>query len=93
MTIQGVFEAALLRYIQANIDQRAEGIRGFDVKHSCCWGHSEDDSCCCDTSIKVSIDYWVPREVNRFGYVTWEYSGDFFELIAMLDRVDKEAGL
>lgn len=90
MKIQGVFEAALLKYIRAEVDQRAEGIRDIEQVHECCIGHSDDDSCCCDTAITVSVDYWVPREVNRFGYATWNYRGNFFELIKMLDAIDGE---
>lgn len=88
MKIQGVFEAALLKFIQAHVDQMAEGIRGYSHDHSCCWGHDADDYCYCDTSIRMSIDYQVPLEVNRFGYKTWEYSGGFYDLIRLLDQAD-----
>lgn len=98
MKIQGVFEAALLKYIQKHVDQRAEGIRNWHEEHTCCYGHSDDDSCCCDTSIRVRVDYRVPLppNVNRLGYpwehfgYTWEYNGDFSELINMLDRMENE---
>lgn len=88
MKIRGVFEAALLKYIQAEVDQLAEGIRGYDSNHYCCPGHDLDDSCCCDTAMSIDVDYFVPREVARFGYKTWNYRGNFFELINMLDRLD-----
>lgn len=92
MKIQGVFETALLKYIQKNVDQLAEGIRGYDHDHSCCWGHDADDNCYCDTGIRVSVDYRVPRDVNRFGYKTWEYNGGFSDLINMLDRMEGDDG-
>lgn len=88
MTVQGVFEAALLKYIQTHVDQHAEGIRSYDHDHSCCFGHDADDYCYCDTAIRMSIQFRVPREVHRFGYLTWEYNGGFFNLINMLDRME-----
>lgn len=90
MKIQGVFEAALLKYIQQNVDQLAEGIRGYDHDHNGCLGHDADDYCYCDTSVSMSIDYRVPRDVNRFGYKTWQYKGGFSELINMLDRMEED---
>lgn len=93
VSIEGVFEAALLRYIQANVDQMAESIIGYEQEHSCCLGHGEDDSCCCDTGMFVAVSYRVPREADRFGRKEWEYRGNFFDLINRLDAADKEAGL
>lgn len=89
VTIQSVFEAALLRYIQAEVDQLAEGIRSWEQDIRSCYGHDSDDSCCCDTGVSIDVDYFVPREISRFGYKTWNYRGDFFELINMLDEVDR----
>lgn len=88
MKIQGVFEAALLRYIQTHVDQLAEVIRDCRHDHSCCWGHDADDYCYCDTSIRMSIDYQVSREASRFGFKTWQYNGNFYTLINMLDRME-----
>lgn len=87
MTVQGVFETALLKYIQTHVDQLAEGIRGYEHDHSCCWGHDADDYCYCDTSVRMSIHYTVAREINKFGY-TWQYNGGFSDLINMLDRTE-----
>jgi hypothetical protein len=86
--IQGVFEAALLKYIQIEVDQLAEGIRGWEQNTGSCYGHDYDDTCLCDTSTSISVDYRVPREINRFGYKTWRYDGNFFDLVNMLDRAD-----
>lgn len=88
MTVQGVFEAALLKYIQTHVDQLAEALIDYEQNQPHCWGHTEDDSCCCDTSIRVNVRYRVPREVNRFGYLEWGFYGNFFELIDMLDRTE-----
>lgn len=90
MKIQGVFEAALLRYIQKNVDQRAEAILDWETEHQCCWGHTDDDSCCCDTSTRVSVAFRVPREVQRHGRMTWEYGGNFYDIIRMLDATEEE---
>jgi len=88
-TIQGVFEAGLLKYIQAEVDQLAEGIRDWEQLQGSCCGHEYDDSCCCDTSTSIDVSYVVPREASRSGYRTWNYRGNFFELIRMLDEADK----
>lgn len=92
MKIQGVFEAALLKYIQESVNQIAEGIHSYEHDHSGCLGHDADDYCYCDTSIRMTIQYRVPREVHRFGYLTWEYDGDFVQLINMLDRLEDSDG-
>ena len=92
MSIQGVFEAALLRYILAEVDQLAEGIRGWEENNRSCYGHDYDDTCCCDVGVDIDVNYKVPREVSRFGYRTWNYRGNFYELINMLDRADGDAG-
>lgn len=90
MKVQGVFEAALLRHIQKHVDQRAEEITNWDTDHSCCWGHTLDDSCCCDTSTRIVVDFRVPREVNSNLRLRWEYNGNFYELINMLDRAEND---
>lgn len=88
MKIQGVFETALLKHIQDEVDQLAEGIKDYEVTHNCCYGHSEDDSCCCDTGVYIQVEYRVPRELARYGFKVWTYHGNFFELINMLDRAE-----
>lgn len=92
MKIQGVFEAALLKYIQQNVDQLAEGIHSYEHDHSSCLGHDADDYCYCDTSIKMAIQYRVSREASRLGYYEWKYDGDFVALINMLDRMEDADG-
>lgn len=89
MKIQGVFEAALLKYIQTHVNQLAESLLDYEQTSPNCWGHSEDDSCCCDTSIRVNVRYRVAREVNRLGYLDWGYYGNFFELINTLDQMEE----
>jgi hypothetical protein len=88
MTIQGAFETALLRYIQAEVDQLAEGIQSWEQLQGSCYGHEYDDSCCCDTSVSIDVNYKVPREVARYGFKTWNYRGNFYDLINMLDQAD-----
>lgn len=90
MTIQGVFEAALLKYIQAEVDQLAEGIYDCEQYRGNCNCGPDDWTCMCDTSTSLIVFYNVPLEINRFGRQNWRYEGDFFELIRMLDRIDSE---
>ena len=88
-TIQGVFEAGLLKYIQTEVDQLAEGIRSWEQTKGTCSCSSEDWTCMCDTATSIDVDYNVPRGISRFGYKTWYYNGDFYELIRMLDEANK----
>lgn len=92
MKIEDAFEAALLKYIQRNVNQLAEGLVDYEQNQPNCWGHTEDDSCCCDTSIRVNVRYRVPREVNRFGYLEWSFYGNFFDLITTLDEMEGADG-
>jgi hypothetical protein len=86
MTIQGVFEAGLLRYIQAEVDQLAEGIYSWEQVQGSCYGHDYDDTCLCDTSVTIHVNYVVPPGINRFNRKVWDYYGNFFDLINMLDK-------
>lgn len=90
-TVQGVFEAALLKYIQIEVDQLAEGIVGWEQTQGRCYCSIDDYTCMCDTEVAITVNYQVPREVQRFGYKSWRYRGNFFDLITMLDRADRGA--
>lgn len=85
MSMQAVFDAALLRYIQANVDQLAEDIRDLATRQDHCTCGEDDWTCMCDTSMSMVVEYAVPREVDRFRYRQWRYYGTFHELIRLLD--------
>ena len=86
MNVTGVFEAALLHYIKQHVDQLAEGILEWNQPQPFRCGCSDDDTCMCYDNVHVEVSYRVPREVSRFGYKNWSYSGDLPQLMRLLDE-------
>lgn len=86
MAMEDVFRDALLAYILANVDRYAVGIEDVTTFSGRCVGHDVYESCCCDTAVKVNVDYEVEISGKRYlPHRTWIYEGDFFALIRMLD--------
>lgn len=83
--ISDLFAAALLSYIQQNVDQLAKGIDEWSESIPSCCNCRGEDSCWGAGDITVEVVYRVPREVNRFGRTTWRYDGDMTRLIRLLD--------
>lgn len=88
MNIDEKMRAALLDYLQREVDQLAESITSWQQRVNVVQGEDGADGywVAAYSVVTVCIRYTVDRQVARCGWREWTFGGDLPELIWMLDN-------
>lgn len=91
MKVEGVFEAALLRYIRTHLDPDASEVTDVTTYRGTCHCDKDDWTCLCNTDLNINVFYRVRSEDGINVERAWTYGGRLLGLIRMLDKMEEEA--